>query len=172
VFFHKDKYKKDGHVSKCNDCVKIAFKEWRISHSEDYKASCRKSYLKNKGKRSEYKLEWQRRYRNEHREEARLYAKLYMRKKQQVHRLKTYGITQEMYDFLKQRQNNSCGICGRIFENKTSPQIDHDHKTGKVRGLLCWNCNIRLGYLENEIFLEQSKKYLQCEYIEIKNKES
>ena len=171
-FFHKDKHKKDGRVNKCHNCVKNAYIKWRTEHPDKYKESNKKTYLKNKGKRSKYKLEWQRRYRKEHAEEAREYARLYKRKKQQAHRLKWYGITQEMYDFLKQRQNNRCGICGREFINKTSPQIDHCHKTGKVRGLLCWNCNIRLGYLENETFQAQAKKYLQCEYIEIKNKES
>jgi hypothetical protein len=172
VFFHKDKYQKDGYSKRCKDCAKIAYVKWRTDNPDRYKESNKKTYLKNKGKNSKYKLEWQRRYRKEHAEEARKYAREYKRTKQQQHRLKTYGITQEMYDFLKQRQNNSCGICGRMFIDKTSPQIDHCHKTGKVRGLLCWNCNIRLGYLENEIFQAQSKKYLQCEYIEIKNKES
>ena len=171
-FFHKDKHKKDGRVNKCKDCVKLAFKEWKNQNPESYKTSCRKSYLKNKDKRSEYKIEWQKRYRKEHAEEAREYAKLYKRKKQQKHRLDKYGITQEMYDFLKQRQNNSCGMCGIMFGGKITPQIDHCHKTGKVRGLLCWNCNIRLGYLESELFRQQADKYLKCEYIEIKNKES
>ena len=171
-FFHKDKYKKDGYVTKCKSCVRIAYVKWRTEHPDKYRASSRKTYLKHKTTITAYKKEWQRKYRREHLEKAREYAKLYKRTKQQAHRLKWYGITQEMYDFLKQRQNNQCGICGRVFEGKTSPQIDHCHKTLKVRGLLCWNCNIRLGYLENQIFRQQAEKYLQGEYIEIKNKES
>lgn len=57
-----------------------------------------------------------------------------------------YGLTLADYDALRQRQENRCGSCGDEFKpglNRVS--VDHCHKTGVVRGLLCNNCNLGIG---------------------------
>lgn len=66
-------------------------------------------------------------------------------KKQQ--RLLIYKITEKQYDALLHKQNNKCAICNNTF-NKT-PHIDHSHTNGKVRGLLCNNCNQALGLIKD-----------------------
>ena len=55
------------------------------------------------------------------------------------------------YTLMLEKQNGMCGICG-IERCSTGRKfsIDHDHITGKVRGLLCVGCNIRLGWYENK----------------------
>jgi len=64
-------------------------------------------------------------------------------------------------------QGNKCAICNRPerFNNQfgvKSLAIDHDHKTGKIRGLLCSNCNRTLGLFEDNIsLLESAKRYLE-----------
>lgn len=61
------------------------------------------------------------------------------------HLLKKYGITEDDYNLLLERQNWSCGVCGRhqrLFKQRLA--VDHDHKTGEVRGLLCTYCNRRI----------------------------
>jgi predicted transcriptional regulator YheO len=71
-----------------------------------------------------------------------------------------YGITQQQYDQILKDQNGVCAICHNTETTKhqngkiRSLSVDHDHQTNKVRGLLCYNCNIILGkYKENiEIF--------------------
>jgi hypothetical protein len=60
--------------------------------------------------------------------------------------LKIYGITRNEYEALRLKQDNRCAICKRPFEKL--PHVDHDHKTGKVRGLLCGDCNRGLGWIE------------------------
>jgi len=61
-----------------------------------------------------------------------------------------YRITLEQYDAMVAEQGNLCAICGRPQRRANRPLcIDHDHKTGKVRGLLCDFCNQLLGFLEN-----------------------
>ena len=55
-----------------------------------------------------------------------------------------YGISVGEYDGLFQLQNGKCAVCGK--EGKLL--VDHDHTTGRVRGLLCHECNIVLGFLE------------------------
>ena len=56
---------------------------------------------------------------------------------------RTYGITQEQYDQLLKYQGGSCFICDKEPKPGKNLQVDHDHKTGEVRGLLCWSCNHR-----------------------------
>jgi hypothetical protein len=48
-------------------------------------------------------------------------------------------------------QGDKCAICGRAEPNGRGRwHIDHDHKTGKVRGLLCNNCNVLLGHAHED----------------------
>ena len=65
--------------------------------------------------------------------------------------MKQYGITKEEFEELLINQNHCCAICNNPFgkTQRTGPQIDHDHKTGLVRGILCYNCNLGLGHLKD-----------------------
>lgn len=57
-----------------------------------------------------------------------------------------YGITAEDFDRILREQGGVCGACGGPpFGTGRTFHIDHDHVTGKVRGLLCQNCNVALG---------------------------
>jgi hypothetical protein len=61
-----------------------------------------------------------------------------------------YGITLEQYDEFLLSQNGGCKICERKDTGSSRCKffhVDHDHTTGKVRGLLCNNCNRGIGYL-------------------------
>jgi hypothetical protein len=66
--------------------------------------------------------------------------------------------TKEEYQKLLLIKN--CMICG-IFVNGKNFHIDHDHKTGKVRGKLCHKCNLGLGMFKDNIdILKQAIRYL------------
>ncbi len=56
-----------------------------------------------------------------------------------------YGVSMEEARAL--RSTEACEVCGRTGPG--SLHVDHDHKTGKVRGVLCRGCNITLGYIED-----------------------
>lgn len=60
-----------------------------------------------------------------------------------------YGITWEQYEALVLAQNGKCGICGgtQLRGHGGRLCIDHDHATGRIRGLLCTSCNLAVGYL-------------------------
>ena len=92
-------------------------------------------------------------------------------KKRDENLKRVYGIGIEEYNTLLEKQNNRCAIC-----ESTDPKgrksgrgggvdvfyVDHDHKTGNVRGLLCNICNRTMGYVgENSNVLEEMIKYLQ-----------
>lgn len=56
-----------------------------------------------------------------------------------------YGITREEYDAMVARQEGKCLVCLQEL------YIDHDHATGKIRGLLCNRCNAGLGFLGDDV---------------------
>ncbi len=56
------------------------------------------------------------------------------------------------------KQNGVCAICGNP-PKKTRLAVDHNHTTGKNRGLLCGSCNGVLGYLDNPVWLEKALIY-------------
>ncbi len=71
-----------------------------------------------------------------------------------LHLKKTYGITIEEWDDMFESQKGRCAICGKHqseFENALC--VDHNHKTGKVRTLLCVGCNYFVGRIENNVEL-------------------
>jgi len=73
----------------------------------------------------------------------------------------TYGLSQEEYLFKIDKQNNLCAICKEKQLGKVLC-VDHDHKTNKVRDLLCNHCNIGLGNFKDNIKILQSAiEYLQ-----------
>jgi len=92
-------------------------------------------------------------------------------KKRDENLKRVYGIGIDEYNALLEKQNNRCAIC-----ESTDPKgrksgrgggvdvfyVDHDHKTGNVRGLLCNICNRTMGYVgENSGVLEEMIKYLK-----------
>ena len=73
----------------------------------------------------------------------------------------SYGITLPMYKNILRKQNYRCAIC-RKKPNKKRLSVDHNHKTGKVRGLLCYKCNTGLGMLrDNPYIVQQALEYLK-----------
>ena len=72
-----------------------------------------------------------------------------------------YGIVYEDYLSMHREQEYKCKICQRhADEFKKGLVVDHDHKTGKVRSLLCPNCNSQLHVLENKELYDKYVNYL------------
>jgi hypothetical protein len=71
---------------------------------------------------------------------------------------RSYGITQYDYDMLLAAQNGVCRICEKTQRKVKNFHVDHCHKTGRVRGLLCTRCNMALGWLEK--YEAKAKNYL------------
>lgn len=72
---------------------------------------------------------------------------------------RAYGITADDFDIMLEKQNNACAICFRKQGDKHL-HVDHCHDTGKVRGLLCHQCNWYLGTIDADpTILERIKAY-------------
>lgn len=63
---------------------------------------------------------------------------------------KRYGITADDYERLYQLQGGRCAICRMATGRTRRLSVDHDHRTGEVRGLLCRPCNNILGYYRDD----------------------
>lgn len=111
-------------------------------------------------------------YRAEHLDELKAYEKarraLPEKKEQDRQRSypRRYGITREQYNEMREAQHYRCAICGLHEEESKISRwghlcLDHDHKTGKVRALLCARCNKGLGCFNDEKeLLSKAIKYL------------
>ena len=80
---------------------------------------------------------------------------------------KKYGITLEEYDHMVEKQHGVCAICASpetavgVHGHVQRLAVDHDHKTGVIRGLLCANCNQGLGrFIDNPAILAAAIRYL------------
>lgn len=98
-------------------------------------------------------LERNRKYQLAHPEKSKAQMKRWKKEnpeKVRSARLKyKYGIDLNQYNLMLEEQGGVCAICNRL--NYRNLSVDHDHKTGMVRGLLCDQCNVSLGLLGEDI---------------------
>jgi hypothetical protein len=87
------------------------------------------------------------------------------RDKEAVRKMKLkakWGLTIDAFNEMLEKQNHKCAIC--LTDNWGTPNaaVDHNHETGKIRGLLCRRCNIVLGMYEDNLDLfQKSISYLK-----------
>jgi hypothetical protein len=103
-------------------------------------------------------------YYQEHKEQARINGARWKANNAEKIRLKNrklqvknvYGLSWEEYELLYNKFSGHCGICGTSLKMVTEKHeqnkaacVDHDHPTGKVRGILCRSCNVALGHFKD-----------------------
>lgn len=140
--------------------------EWAKSNPDKARAQ-RKSYFeRNKEKLYASRRAWAERNRESLRERAREhYHSKYKFKYRDARLMADFGITREEYDHILLFQGNRCAICQSEHSDAEGREfaVDHDHFTGKVRGVLCRGCNVGLGNLRDDVsILERAVRYLKC----------
>lgn len=108
-------------------------------------------------------------YRDKHKEKRRLAGRAryyanpeYFAEHGRKRRLKRFGLTPESYEALKEEQGRACAICRDPFPERPEPHIDHCHRTGRVRGLLCGKCNQAIGLLRDDpALIERASAYVR-----------
>lgn len=70
---------------------------------------------------------------------------------QERHLIRKYGVTLVRYQEMLDDQNGKCAICGKPEPIHKKLDVDHDHATGEVRGLLCTSCNRVLGHAHDSV---------------------
>jgi len=82
-------------------------------------------------------------------------------------RLKKLGLSLEDFETMWLVQNGLCAICQKpLKRTQHGYGVDHNHKTGKVRGLLCNGCNTGLGFLEKTEWKALADNYLLANVLE------
>ena len=78
------------------------------------------------------------------------------------HIKRTYNLEIKDYFLMLDNQKNKCAICGNeLISDKRETHIDHNHKTGKVRGILCSQCNRGIGTFDDDAtLLQKAVNYL------------
>lgn len=118
-----------------------------------------KRYEKKRGKRNSLKeREYQKKYRDNNKD-----------KRKNVMLKIRFNLTFEEYNSMLEQQGGVCKLCGKEetarknnSEEKRMLAVDHDHDTGKVRGLLCAKCNVQLGHYEKtKLRAAEFERYLE-----------
>jgi len=79
-----------------------------------------------------------------------------------AHRFRTYGLSVPDFNRLLAQQNGVCAICREPEREERSLSVDHDHRTGRVRSLLCSGCNKAIGFLrESPLLARAAATYLE-----------
>jgi len=139
----------------CKECARNKQKICRDRNPEKYKTRHNNWCKNNRDKTNKYSKKWI----SSNKEKHELIK--------QSNHLKKYNISIDDFNLLIKKQNNLCAICKNpetaIFNKKIRKlAVDHCHKTLKIRGLLCGNCNIALGKFKDSVeILESAISYLK-----------
>lgn len=108
---------------------------WKRANKDKVKIQTRRRYLKHRTRLLESSKAWNR----------------------NVGKFRRYNLTKEVYDVIFKKQSGCCAICKKPQSELTGRikylGIDHNHETGKVRGLLCDVCNRGIGYFKDDLKL-------------------
>ena len=110
----------DGRRPACKVCVNLTWNAWRAANPERIKQTCARYYQNNK---------------------TRL-----LPKNREAGLKSRYGLPFGSYDRMFDTQGGKCAICDEPH-TRGKLVVDHEHETGKVRGLLCYRCNNAIGFL-------------------------
>ncbi len=155
--FHKRTKSADGHSFICKDCMNARQRAYRRSpafNSDEARAKRSAYYYANKDHIKQ--------------REASRHAEAPHIRRNQVLR-KKFGIGVDEYEAMLKEQDGLCAICRlpeRAINTSTggvaSMPVDHDHQTGKIRGLLCSHCNRAIGlFQDNPEILKSAINYLE-----------
>lgn len=134
------KHTRDGFASRCKVCLNKQARDYhkKSMNNPEYR---KKKYLQNKENRKRNPRSFEKR-KNE-------WLKY------------NYRITLEDYKNMLEQQGGVCAICFQPCKTKKDLAVDHNHNTGKVRGLLCSNCNRAIGMLqEDPAIIDRAKQYI------------
>ena len=137
---------------------------WGRKNREKIRALARQKRLESLPPHRRERLEYLRANRKWLAEESRKWKLRLLSNRCSQHLLFKYGLTVDGYDSLLERQARGCAICGKPSADKAGRplHVDHCHATGRVRGLLCMDCNTSIGKMQDspELLLRASEYLL------------
>lgn len=130
------------HRTDCIKCRANARDRWTAEHPEVRKRAQKFYYKRNKKAQSA---------------RARAWAVANPQKVHATHLKRTFGISSADYAAMLGKQHDCCAACGKpesVIDTRSGKirrlHVDHDHRTGQVRGLICTRCNMATGFLQDD----------------------
>ena len=144
--FYRHRRSPDGRGSYCKPCSSARHLEWRLANADKVRAQARARFA------AEMRLTPDR---------------VRARNRLTGFRRRGIDITLEEYNRLLLTQGGVCAICQEPCSTGRNLAVDHDHKTGRVRGLLCSRCNSAIGLLRDDPAIAyKAEQYLLADAIE------
>ena len=186
--FYKSKASPDGLASYCKSCSSLRskrhynenpdyYKRLRSKNKEKQNEWSKEYYQRNKKKVIKYSIEYARKHRDRDRDKVNAARRKYKENNRDKHALwarkaslkRRFGITLEDYENMLESQGYVCAIChgnetvmDKRIGRPRNLAVDHCHNTGKIRGLLCTNCNTMIGSaMDNKGVLASAIEYLE-----------
>lgn len=170
--FHKDKSRRDGLAGACKTCRTKYLKEYRqrpeiIKKAREYRQRPENIQKTRAYRQKPENIRKVREYdkRPENIRRAREYRQRpeNIKKDRERQYIRKYGLTIDQYDQLFDLQGGRCAICeSEDPGSKGHFHVDHNHHTGKIRGLLCNSCNLLLGLSKDNVeTLISAARYLE-----------
>jgi len=157
---YRERRKAQG-APKDRDARKAYMENYRKANPDKWERTPEQQAEINKRRREKYAAD------KKHREKIKSQVKKWQaenpdaRKRQ---RIRKYGLTLTQFRKMMEEADHKCQICGHSDQSDPNmfPVIDHCHDTGKVRGVLCMNCNMGIGKLRDSVStLEAAIAYLR-----------
>lgn len=160
--FYNCRKTKDGLANWCKPCTKKIRQQHYTKKKELYLSKAKNWKKENKKKASDINKKSYIKHRDKILNNAKKDRLENPDRYKRISLKYTYNISLEDFNSLLKKQNYVCAICKKIkHEKHRNLYVDHCHKTGKVRGLLCNRCNLGLGNFDDNISnLEEATKYL------------
>jgi hypothetical protein len=147
----------DGLYTRCKSCVSKESQRQRNNNLERRKKQGQEWSKNNRERKVKSHKEW-----------IAKHPKYYSEEKKDIN-FKRFGVNREWYEVTLADQNSGCAICGSTIPGGVGRfHIDHNHRCCSERkacdkcrrGLLCSACNLKLGWIENEVWFEKATAYL------------
>jgi len=148
----------------CRERERASNRKWGAANREKVNAKARAWRAENKDKVKAYNVAW---YAERHnRNELSRFNRIAYRSHRRAHHInKKFGLSTEQYESMVVAQKGQCALCPQVDLPEKRLAIDHDHKTGKIRALLCDRCNRGIGFFDEE----PKRLRAAAEYIETHN---
>jgi len=128
-------------------------------NEEDHRRNSRQYYKEHREKELERTKQY---YQNHREKELKRMKQRYLLKGKNELFVSKYGLSYKDWEGLWYSQDGHCAICDKFFADKTDICVDHNHKTGEVRSLLCKRCNIGIGLFDDSHeLLKNTVEYLK-----------
>ena len=149
--FNKSSLTKDSLQTVCRECQKKQYDIYRRTHPEITRKRWKRYYNRHQSRMIKRTRDYEVKIGKEE------YVKRYKIYNKNM-KFKKYNLSEEKYHKMRKEQKQKCAMCFNPFrESPRSVHIDHNHKTGKVRGILCDGCNLFLGRIESPKYSERLK---------------